>query len=66
LLERAGLADSVSDAVRKIKQGATRVDGEVKTDPLTPLDIRNPLLLQVGRKLKKVRVTLAIEIRPKQ
>ena len=65
LLERAGLSDSVSDAGRKIKQGAVRVNGEVKTDPLTPLDISNPLILQVGRKLKKVRVSLAIEIRPK-
>jgi len=64
LLERAGLSDSVSDAVRKIKQGAVKVNGEVKTDPLTPLDIGNPLILQVGRKLKKVRVALAMEIRP--
>jgi tyrosyl-tRNA synthetase len=64
LLERAGLADSVSDALRKIKQGAVRVDGEVKTDPLAALDIKQPLILQVGRKIRKVRVKLAIEVRP--
>jgi len=64
LLARVGLADSVSDAVRKIKQKAVRVNGEVKTDPLSPLDIRERLTLQVGRKIKKVQVRLAIEIKP--
>ena len=33
LLLAAGLADSVSDAVRKIKQKAVKVDGELKTGP---------------------------------
>ena len=63
LLARAGLADSVSDAVRKIKQNAVRVNGELKTDPVTALDIGNPMTLQVGRKIKRVRVRLAIEIK---
>ncbi|HZR55340.1 MAG TPA: tyrosine--tRNA ligase [Terriglobales bacterium] len=65
LLERVGLADSVSDGGRKIKQGAVRVNGEVKTDPLTPLDISKQLTLQVGRKIKKVKVRFAVGIRPK-
>ena len=30
LLARVGLADSVSDAVRKLKQKAVKVNGEVK------------------------------------
>jgi tyrosyl-tRNA synthetase len=59
LLARVGLADSVSDAVRKIKQKAVRINGEVKTDPLAALDIGEPLILQVGRKIKKVRVRVA-------
>jgi tyrosyl-tRNA synthetase len=61
LLARAGLAESVSDAVRKIKQNAVRVNGEVKTDPVTSLDIAQPLTLQVGRKVKKVNIRLAAE-----
>ncbi len=65
LLERVGLADSVSDGGRKIKQGAVRVNGEVKTDPLTPLDISKQLTLQVGRKIKKVKVSFAVGTRPK-
>jgi len=64
LLARVGLADSVSDAVRKIKQKAVRVNGEVKADPLAALDIKEQMTLQVGRKIKKVRVRLAIEIKP--
>jgi tyrosyl-tRNA synthetase len=65
LLERAGLADSVTDALRKIKQGAVRVNGEVKTDPLAALDTGEPLILQIGRKIRKVRIRLVIEIKPK-
>ncbi len=59
LLARVGLADSVSDAVRKLKQKAVKVNGEAKTDPLVSLDLKQPILLQVGRKIKRVRVTPA-------
>jgi tyrosyl-tRNA synthetase len=57
LLVRAGLADSGTDAARKIKQKAVRVNGEVQTDSLISID-NQPLILQVGRKIKKVRVRL--------
>jgi len=57
LLARVGLADSVSDAVRKLKQKAVKVNGEAKTDSIVSLDLKQPVLLQVGRKIKKVRVT---------
>src|SRR5262249_31133908 len=63
LVERAGLADSVSDALRKVRQGAVRVNGEVKTDPLSFLNTNEELVLQVGRKIKRVRVSLAVEIK---
>jgi tyrosyl-tRNA synthetase len=56
LLARVGLADSVSDAVRKVKQKAVRVNEEVQTDPATQLNISQPITLQVGRKIKRVRV----------
>ena len=55
LLARVGLADSVSDAVRKVKQKAVKVNGEVTTDPATQLHIAEPITLQVGRKIKRVR-----------
>jgi tyrosyl-tRNA synthetase len=58
LLAQIGLADSVSDAVRKIKQKAVRVNGELKTDPVIFWDLREPMAVRVGRKIKKVTLTL--------
>lgn len=55
LLAKAGLADSVSDAVRKIKQNAVRVNGELKTDPFIVWRPGSDLMLRVGRKIKKVK-----------
>ena len=55
LLARCGLADSVSDAVRKLKQKSVRVNGQVTTDPLVQMDLSKPFVMQVGRKIKKVR-----------
>ena len=56
LLAKVGLAESVSDAVRKIKQKSVKVNGEVTTAPLTNIDLTNPITLQVGRRIKKVRI----------
>jgi tyrosyl-tRNA synthetase len=61
LLSHIGLADSVSDAVRKIKQKAVRVNGELKTDPRLPWNLRDlnePMTVRAGRKIKKVTLTL--------
>jgi len=55
LLARAGLAGSVTDAGRLVKQGAVRVNGTVINDPRTVLDITAKPTLQVGRKMKRVR-----------
>jgi len=55
LLVAAGVADSVSDAVRKIKQRAVKVNGELKTGPVVFLEIRTPATVRVGRKIKKIR-----------
>jgi tyrosyl-tRNA synthetase len=57
LLARAGMADSASDAQRKIKQGAVRVDGEVKKEPLLALKVPAELTLRVGRFIKKVAIS---------
>ena len=54
LLARVGLAESVSDAARKLKQGAVRLDGAVMNDPTRVVDLSRHLLLQVGRKIKRV------------
>jgi tyrosyl-tRNA synthetase len=55
LLAKIGLADSVSDAARKLKQKAVKVNGEVVTAPVAPIDIKQPITVQVGRKIKRVR-----------
>jgi len=66
LLARVDLAESVSDAVRKLKQKAVRVNGELQTDPVTRIDLNQPVMLQVGRRIKKVRASLIIGVRPKE
>src|SRR5689334_3482249 len=54
LLARIGLADAGTDAVRKLKQGAVKVNGAAVTDPTTKLDLSGEVVVQVGRKIKKV------------
>jgi tyrosyl-tRNA synthetase len=66
LLARVDLAESVSDAVRKLKQKAVRVNGELQTDPVTRIDLSQPVTLQVGRRIKKVRASLIMGVRPKE
>jgi tyrosyl-tRNA synthetase len=55
LLARVGLADSGTDAIRKIKQKSVKVNGEVVTDPLATLATNETVTLQVGRRIKKVK-----------
>jgi tyrosyl-tRNA synthetase len=55
LLVAIGLADSISDAVRKIKQRAVKVNGELKTEPVIFLVTRSGATVRVGRKIKRVR-----------
>jgi tyrosyl-tRNA synthetase len=54
LLARVGLADSGSDAVRKLKQGAVKINGAAVSDPTTKVDLAGEVVVQVGRKIKKV------------
>ncbi len=53
LLARIGLAESVSDAARKIKAGAVEIHG-VKCTALTWTDPAAELLIQVGKNWRKV------------
>ncbi len=53
LLAKVGLADSVSDAVRKIKAGAVEINGE-KVSDLVIAPNGNDLVIQVGKRWKRV------------
>jgi tyrosyl-tRNA synthetase len=62
LIALAGLADSITDALRKLKQKAVKVDGEIKTDPAIFWDPRNDLTLRVGKRIKRIH----FDLRPSQ
>jgi tyrosyl-tRNA synthetase len=57
----SGLADSTSDAARKIKQNAVRVNGKVLTESNARLEasifVSNEFMLQVGRKMKRIKLS---------
>ena len=50
LLKNAGLVTSTSEAVRQIKQGAVRVDGERVDDPGLAFEVGNTHVFQVGKR----------------
>jgi tyrosyl-tRNA synthetase len=54
LLTTAGLTASSSEADRKIKEGAVRMDGEVVKQAHVALDGRGKLTLRVGKRAKAV------------
>jgi tyrosyl-tRNA synthetase len=53
---RSGLAESNSEANRKIKEKAVRVDGEVSTALTLQLKPGSELTLRLGRKIKKILI----------
>jgi len=56
----SGLAESTSDAARKIKQNAVRVNGKVLAESNARLEgtifLSNEFTLQVGRKVKRIKL----------
>ena len=56
LLLEVGLAQSGSDASRKVQQGAVRIDGEKFMQPRTAVDRPGAFLLQVGRQICRIVV----------
>ncbi len=56
-LAATGLAGSNSEARRKMEEGAVKVDGERVTDLTRTIDRGNQVVLQVGRRFKRVIVT---------
>jgi tyrosyl-tRNA synthetase len=57
LLKDAGLVESTSDAIRQIKQGAVRIDGERVEDPKLEIAAGNTHVYQVGKR-RFARVTV--------
>jgi hypothetical protein len=58
MLHKVGLADSVADGRRKLKEHAVRIDGKVETQAAIngrPLPVE--LMVRVGRRFKRVRIT---------
>jgi tyrosyl-tRNA synthetase len=54
LLARVGLAESVSDAVRKIKAGAVEINGE-KVKDLLWKGAASDLTIQVGKNWRRIQ-----------
>ena len=58
LLKDAGLTKTTSDAMRMIKQGAVKIDGEKVEDNRTELEAGSTHIFQVGkRRFARVTVT---------
>jgi tyrosyl-tRNA synthetase len=62
LLLETSLAQSGSDATRKVQQGAVRIDGEKFTTPRTAVERREPFLLQVGRQIYRIVVLTTADV----
>ena len=56
LLARTGLASSVTDGLRKVKQNAVKVDGELKTELVVAVKLGTEFTLRAGKKMVKVSV----------
>ena len=56
LLARTGLATSVTDGLRKLKQNAVKVDGELKTDLVVAVKLGAEFTLRAGKKMVRVSV----------
>jgi tyrosyl-tRNA synthetase len=59
LLARTGQAASVSEATRKIKAGAVKVDGVTVTELSLPIP-DSPFMLQAGKQWRRVELTDAL------
>jgi tyrosyl-tRNA synthetase len=57
LVAKAGMADSVSDALRKVKSKAVQIDGAVHTEPVVDIEIPAVFVLRVGRLMKRVAIS---------
>jgi len=58
LLVKAALASSNSQAIRKLREGAVRIDGVKVVDWQKDLTLEGPIVLQLGRRFVRVKVSL--------
>jgi tyrosyl-tRNA synthetase len=56
LLARTGLATSVTDGLRKVKQNAVKVDGELKTELVIAVKLGVEFTLRAGKKMVRVAI----------
>ena len=56
LLARTGLATSVTDGLRKVKQNAVKLDGELKTELVAAVKLGAEFTLRAGKKMVRVIV----------
>jgi tyrosyl-tRNA synthetase len=56
IIAKAGLAESNSDAQRKIKAGSLKIDGETCKELYLQTSLPAEKVFRVGRKMKKVRI----------
>jgi tyrosyl-tRNA synthetase len=56
LLARTGLASSVADGLRKVRQNAVKLDGELRTDIVVPVKLGSEFTLRAGKKMVRVSV----------
>ena len=57
LLAKCGLAESVSDGSRKIKQKSVRIDGELTTDLVRAVKLPAEFTVRVGRAMRRVSIS---------
>ncbi len=56
LLARTGLATSVTDGLRKLRQNAVKIDGELQTSIVASVGVGAEFTLRAGKKMVKVSV----------
>jgi tyrosyl-tRNA synthetase len=57
VLVKAGLAESASDAQRKIKAGSVKIDGDPHKELYLRLEVPAEVVVRVGRLMKKVAIS---------
>ena len=57
LLARTGLATSVTDGLRKVKQNAVKVDGQLKTEVVVTVTLGVEFTLRAGKKMVRVAIS---------
>ena len=56
VLARAGMAESATDALRKIKARSVKIDGELKCEPVLAIRLPVEFVVRVGRLMKRITI----------